>query len=95
MPGAAGLDFRDIHAVDARTAYLLSIGPGDRSRIYKTDDGGTTWTLSFTNRDPQGFLDAIAFWDGERGLALGDPLDGSIPDSRDRRRGQALEPDSR
>ena len=76
VPGASGLDFRDIHAVDARTAYLLSIGPGEKSRIYKTDDGGVTWTLSFTNRDPQGFLDAIAFWDNERGLALGDPLEG-------------------
>ena len=68
VPGASGLDFRDVHAADAGTAYLLSIGAGDKSRIYKTDDGGATWTLSFTNRDPHGFLDAIAFWDGERGL---------------------------
>ena len=76
VPGAAELDFRDIEAVDARTAYLLSIGPGEKSRIYKTDDGGASWTLSYGNRDPRGFLDAIAFWDHERGLALGDPLEG-------------------
>src|SRR5215831_461743 len=43
--GAESLDFRDIQAFDARTAYLLSIGPGQQSRIYKTVDGGATWSL--------------------------------------------------
>jgi len=37
---AARLDFRDIDAIDARTAYLLSIGEGAASRIYKTTDAG-------------------------------------------------------
>ena len=76
VPGAPGLDFRDIEAVDAEVAYLLSIGEGEQSRIYKTTDGGATWTQYYTNRDPDGFLDAIAFWDADRGLALGDPVDG-------------------
>lgn len=40
VPGSSGLDFRDVHAVDERTAYLLSIGEGEKSRIYKTTDGG-------------------------------------------------------
>src|SRR5262245_47095907 len=47
VPGAESLDFRDIEAFDANTAYLLSIGEGDKSRIYKTADGGKTWTLQF------------------------------------------------
>ena len=76
VPGATDLDFRDVHAVDARTAYLLSIGEGEKSRIYKTTDGGGTWALQHTNHDPKGFLDAIAFWDPDHGLALGDPVDG-------------------
>lgn len=76
VPGASSLDFRDIHAPDARTAYLLSIGGGEQSRIYKTSDGGATWAKTYTNGDPKGFLDAIAFWDAEHGLALGDPVDG-------------------
>lgn len=76
IPGASGLDFRDVHAVDADTAYLLSIGAGEQSRIYKTADGGASWVLQYTNRDPKGFLDALAFWDAEHGLALGDPVDG-------------------
>ncbi len=76
VPEAAGLDFRDVHAVDARTAYLLSIGAGELSRVYKTTDGGATWARSYRNPDPRGFLDAIAFRDADHGLALGDPVDG-------------------
>ncbi len=75
-PGDGRLDFRDVHAVDDRTAYLLSIGEGELSRIDKTTDGGATWSLSFPNPDPKGFLDAIAFFDPDHGLALGDPVDG-------------------
>src|ERR1017187_8536066 len=40
VPGAEDLDFRAVQAVDERTAYLLSIGAGDKSRIYQTTDGG-------------------------------------------------------
>ena len=76
VPGAEALDFRDIEAIDADTAYVLSIGPGDKSRIYKTADGGRTWLLQFTNADPKAFYDAIAFWDAKTGLAVGDPVDG-------------------
>jgi photosystem II stability/assembly factor-like uncharacterized protein len=76
VPGAEALDLRDVQAFDDRTAFALSIGPGDRSRITKTTDGGATWAVKHVNRDPQGFLDAIAFWDAQHGLALGDPVDG-------------------
>ncbi|HCA59760.1 MAG TPA: glycosyl hydrolase, partial [Blastocatellia bacterium] len=51
VPGAEKLDFRDIEAFDANTAYILSIGNGDASRIYKTTDSGKTWELQFTNKD--------------------------------------------
>lgn len=76
VPGGESLDFRDVHAVDARTAYLLASGPGEKSRIYKTTDAGAHWTPQFTNPDAKGFLDAIGFWDPRRGIALGDPVDG-------------------
>ncbi|HSK10404.1 MAG TPA: hypothetical protein VK911_12570 [Vicinamibacterales bacterium] len=76
VPGAEALDFRDIEAFDAQTAYVLSIGAGDRSRIYKTIDGGETWHLQFTNPDPNAFYDAFAFWDRENGIAVGDPVEG-------------------
>ncbi len=76
VPGAGELDFRDIHAVDARTAYILSSGEGDKSHIYKTVDGGGHWILQLANPDPKGFFDALAFWDSGHGIALGDPVDG-------------------
>jgi photosystem II stability/assembly factor-like uncharacterized protein len=70
------LDFRDIDAVSETTAYVLSIGPGDASRIYKTIDSGSHWTLQFTNDDPKAFYDAMAFWDANRGIAVSDSVDG-------------------
>jgi len=76
VPGAAGLDFRDVEALDAERAWLMSAGPGDASRIYATTDGGRTFELQFTNPHPAGFLDGIAFWDELAGLAYGDPVDG-------------------
>lgn len=74
-PDAAALDFRDIDAIDARTAYALSIGNGDASRIYKTNDAGVTWSLQFTNSNQQAFFDAMAFWNADRGVAFSDSVD--------------------
>ena len=75
VPGAEELDFRDVEAFSAREAVLLSSGDGDRSRIYRTRDAGQHWELQFT-AGPKGFLDCMAFWDREHGIALGDPIDG-------------------
>ena len=72
------LDFRDIDGVDENTAYVLSIGNGPASRIYKTTDAGLTWTMQFKNEDPKVFLDAMSFWDKQRGIALGDSVNGQF-----------------
>ncbi|HJS24361.1 MAG TPA: hypothetical protein VJ751_08405 [Pyrinomonadaceae bacterium] len=72
------LDFRDVDAVDPQTAYILSIGNGPASRIYKTTDAGKTWTLQFKNEDPKVFLDAMSFWDTNNGIAFGDSVDGQF-----------------
>lgn len=77
-PGAEKLDFRDVEAFGKTTAYLLSAGPGDTSRIYKTVDGGMSWALQFKNADPAAFFDALAFWDEKNGIALADPIEGSF-----------------
>ena len=78
VTGAEALDFRDIDAVDERTAYALSIGSGPASRIYKTTDAGANWSLQFTNSDEKAFFDAMAFWDADRGLAFSDSVDGKF-----------------
>ena len=69
------LDFRDIDAIDAQTAYALSIGNGPASRIYKTSDAGNTWNLQFKNEDQKAFLDAMSFWDANHGIVFGDSID--------------------
>lgn len=75
MPEPELLDYRDIEAFDAYTAYVLSIGHGDSSRIYKTVDGGKTWNRQFTNYDKKAFFDAIACWDKNNCIAMSDPVD--------------------
>jgi photosystem II stability/assembly factor-like uncharacterized protein len=72
------LDFRDVDAVDANTAYVLSIGNGPASRIYKTTDGGANWILQFRNKDPRAFADAMSFWDADHGIVIGDSVDGKF-----------------
>src|SRR5438093_12221854 len=64
VPGAEALQFRDVQAFSASVAYLMSIGTsGDPTdfRIYKTEDGGATWTIQFENQNPSAFYDGIAF----------------------------------
>lgn len=72
------VDFRDIDAVDAQTAYVLSIGNGPASRIYKTTDAGATWTMQFRNDDQKAFLDAMSFWDANHGIVFGDSIEGQF-----------------
>jgi photosystem II stability/assembly factor-like uncharacterized protein len=85
VPGAEALQFRDVEGVSAKVAYLMSIGtsgdPGD-FRIYKTEDGGATWTLQFQNQIPGAFYDGFAFWTPRRGIAHSDSVNGVFPDLR-------------
>ena len=83
VPGAmtgpdSTLEFRDIQAVSATTAYLLAAGPGERSRIYKTTDAGQSWQLQFQNRDSAAFYDCFGFWDATHGIAVSDAVNGKM-----------------
>jgi photosystem II stability/assembly factor-like uncharacterized protein len=78
IPGDTALEFRDVHARSAREAWLLAAGPGDRSRIYHTADGGVLWQLQWTNDEPAGFYDCMDFWDERRGVAYGDAVNGAL-----------------
>ncbi len=79
VPGAEGLQFRDVQGVSDKVAYLLSIGSGTDSRIYKTTDGGATWTLQFQNQVAAAFYDCFAFWTSKDGIAQSDPVDLRFP----------------
>jgi hypothetical protein len=79
----ATLDFRDVQAFDARTAFVMSSGKGKLSRLYLTVDGCKSWKLNFANPDNDGFWDTFNFrWFGDRkygtGWLLGEPVKGMI-----------------
>jgi photosystem II stability/assembly factor-like uncharacterized protein len=83
VPGAETLQFRDVQGVSDKVAYLMSIGGNTTDfRIYKTIDGGTTWTIEFTNETVNAFYDCFAFWSPHRGITHSDSLNGVFLDIR-------------
>lgn len=75
-PGADELDFRDVQAFDADRALVLSAGLP--ARIYRTTDGGESWTETYRNDTEGVFFDGFAFWDDARGVAFSDPVGGQL-----------------
>jgi photosystem II stability/assembly factor-like uncharacterized protein len=83
VPGAENDQFRDVHAVSDKIAYLMSIGNNTTDfKVYKTIDGGAHWTIQFTNEDPLAFYDCFAFWTPDRGITHSDSGNGVFPDIR-------------
>jgi len=78
VPDADSMQFRDLHAIDAKRAWLMSAGNGAASRIYYTEDGGAHWTLQFRNGNTKAFYDCMDFWDDKQGVALSDGIDGAF-----------------
>jgi photosystem II stability/assembly factor-like uncharacterized protein len=58
----------------------MSAGEGEKglSRIYRTSNRGDHWDLVFQDTTSGLFLNAMAFWDANHGIVLGDPLDGQF-----------------
>lgn len=83
-PGAEKLDFRAIWAWDSSMAMVMSAGPGDQSRLYKTTDACAHWTEERKNSEREGFWDGLAFQsqdfgfsdDDHAGVFIGDPVRG-------------------
>jgi photosystem II stability/assembly factor-like uncharacterized protein len=78
VAGGDALDFRGIAAFNATTAYVMSSGEGEKSRIYKTTDGGETWKLQYTDKRKTFFLDALSCDSEKYCAALSDPVDGKF-----------------
>src|SRR3954465_2774258 len=79
VPGAEGLQFRDVQGISDKVAYLLSIGNGTDSRIYKTTDGGANWSDVFVNQNPDAFYDGFGFWNKKHAVAMSDSVNGRFP----------------
>jgi photosystem II stability/assembly factor-like uncharacterized protein len=80
VPLAGALDFRAVHALDARRAWLMSAGDADKgqARIYRTTDAGGHWSLVYETAQKGVFFDAIQFWDAQHGIAISDPVGGRL-----------------
>lgn len=76
--GGTDLDFRGIKAFGANMAYIMSSGDDDKSRIYKTLDGGKTWSLQYSDKRPGFFLDSLACDSNIHCVALSDPVEGKF-----------------
>ncbi|HWH60815.1 MAG TPA: hypothetical protein VN682_24530, partial [Terriglobales bacterium] len=87
VPGGEELDFRGIKALH-NEVFLLSAGPGDKSRIYHQRKGHD-WELQFTNHEPKGFFDCMAFSDAKHGFVVGDPVNGKFQVLRTRDGGRS------
>lgn len=80
---AAEVQLRDVQGVSDKVAYVLSIGNFPQEfAIYKTEDGGATWTLQFENQLVGAFYDCFAFWTPTSGIAHSDSVNGVFPDLR-------------
>jgi photosystem II stability/assembly factor-like uncharacterized protein len=56
----------------------MSSGEGEKSRIYKTTDGGETWNLQYAGNRKEFFLDALGCHSEKDCAALSDPIDGKF-----------------
>ncbi len=76
VEGAEELDFRDIHAIDDGT--IVAMTSGTPARIYRSTNGGLSWKITYEDKDPRVFLDALSFWDDQHGIVMGDPIDNAL-----------------
>jgi photosystem II stability/assembly factor-like uncharacterized protein len=80
-PDAEKLDFRAIWASSARVAQVMSAGPDQQSRLFKTTDGCQHWTELTRNQEKDGFWDALVYQRpaaraANAGVLIGDPVNG-------------------
>jgi len=74
---AGSINILSLCAVNADTAFLAGTPFGSfDTRIYKTGNGGESWTLQYQNKKSGAFINSIAFWDKDHGLAVSDPING-------------------
>jgi photosystem II stability/assembly factor-like uncharacterized protein len=78
IAGTENLDFRGVQTFDGKTVYVMSIGAGEQSRIFKSSDGGQHWDTQYTDKRKSFFLDALVCSEATHCFALSDPVDGKF-----------------
>lgn len=80
--------FRSL-AVTKEAVFLLSIA--SPALLFRSTDRGQNWELVYQEEHPAAFYDAMAFWDDQHGIAMGDPTDGCLSVIRTMDGGQSWE----
>lgn len=71
------MEIANISAVDFDTAYAsLYPNTGTAQGIFKTTDGGTTWTKLVTGYTTASFVNVVHMFNAKDGFAQGDPVGG-------------------
>ncbi len=80
--GVSNLDIANIVAYDADKAWVAMYPPAAATAgqgIYKTTDGGLTWTRQATAAyGSSSFVNVVYFWDQNLGYCMGDPINGEF-----------------
>lgn len=67
--------FRSI-AITSDAVFLLSIA--SPALLFRSTDQGAHWDLVYREDHEAAFYDAMAFWNDQEGIAMGDPTDGCL-----------------
>jgi photosystem II stability/assembly factor-like uncharacterized protein len=79
VAGAGDLFLTGVWAADARAAYLLGTSfDGGLARIYRTTDGGASWSVQWESTEDGVFMDALQCWTIAHCVAYGDPVGGAL-----------------
>lgn len=68
-------EFRALAVTDEAVMLLSVASP---ALLYRTTDQGKSWNLAYQENHEAAFYDAMAFWNVQEGIAMGDPTDGCI-----------------
>jgi len=69
------LEFRAI-AITSSAIFLLNVA--SPAYLLKSIDEGKNWEIVYREDHPDIFYDCMKFWDDEKGMAMGDPVDGCL-----------------
>jgi photosystem II stability/assembly factor-like uncharacterized protein len=69
------LEFRGI-AKTKDALFLFAVG--SPALLFKSTNKGKDWSIVYKEEHEAAFYDAIAFWDDQNGIAMGDPTDGCL-----------------
>ncbi len=77
----SGATIGDFQGIDANTAFIVTSGSGAQNGVWKSTNGGSSWTKQTTalyNTSGQSFANVVYFWDANNGFTCGDPAGGTF-----------------